>query len=262
MIINDFLILLIILILKILFVFILLIKEISVKELFDETNNYITINKLLDSNYLSSNINLNKDIDNYEGLKCKEHNLNFEYFCGRCLLNICKECEKNHESHSNLIEFKSIKVDNDKLNEIITKINEAKKDDINFLYEALQNNKLIKANDNYEIITEKDINDFNKLIRIIINDYQQFPNFSHYFNIKNIINFYFVNECKRNIKNVNNEINIEYINNKSTINLFSEKFVKRNKDKLYLKIKGKEEELKVKYNIYFHGQKNKTNNKI
>ena len=61
-------------------------KEILIKDLFDKSKNYITINDLSNTSFLlSSNI---IDYDNYEGFKCKEYNLNYKYYCKTCLLNI------------------------------------------------------------------------------------------------------------------------------------------------------------------------------
>ena len=49
-------------------------KEILIKDLFDKSNNYITINDLSNTNLLSSTIIINDINDvNYEGLTCKEH---------------------------------------------------------------------------------------------------------------------------------------------------------------------------------------------
>ena len=65
-------------------------KQILIKDLFDKTKNYITINGLSNSG-LSSPFSI--DIDkNYEGFKCKEHNKKFKHFCLTCHLNICPEC--------------------------------------------------------------------------------------------------------------------------------------------------------------------------
>ena len=92
-------------------------EKIGIKDLFEK--NYITISGLSDSNILSSiNIDDYDEYDEYEGLKCKEHNAKFEYFCTTCLLNLCKDCIEtlhNIKLHE-LIEIESIKIDNMKLN--------------------------------------------------------------------------------------------------------------------------------------------------
>ena len=86
-------------------------KEISIKDLFDETKDYITINNLSSSNLLSSNI-IKYNNNNEEGFKCKEHNHNFKYFCETCLINLCDICNDN-DNHNyfplKLIELEYIK---------------------------------------------------------------------------------------------------------------------------------------------------------
>ena len=107
-------------------------KKILIKDLFDESNNYITINNLSCSSLLTSNIIK----DNEEGLICKEHHKYFKYFCKTCLINICNECKIYHinipheliklESNKNFFDeekIESLKIDNEKLDKIITIIN-------------------------------------------------------------------------------------------------------------------------------------------
>ena len=119
-------------------------KKILIKDLFDESNNYITINNLSCSSILSSNIIK----DNEEGLICKEHHKYFKYFCKTCLINMCDECIIFHddfpfpheiieleynkidniykyflEGHKFKKEIESIKIGDEKLDKIITIIN-------------------------------------------------------------------------------------------------------------------------------------------
>ena len=94
-------------------------KEILIKDLFDKNNNYIIINDLANTNLLSSTTIVNND-DNYEGLKCKKHdlNFNFKYYWYPGLLNICEECQKYFEfDQHDLIDLESILIDKNKLNE-------------------------------------------------------------------------------------------------------------------------------------------------
>ena len=223
--------------------------------MFDERNNYITQNNLSSSNFLSPNII--KVNDNKEGLKCKEHDSNFKNFCKTCLLNICS---KDYFSHFHfpheLIWLEPIKINNEKLNRIITIINSNNFNDSNA---NIENTKLIPINDNtFDKITQKDENEFNKFLRIIVNDYKKYPNISHYYNIQNIFYFFNLNDNKENNDNINNnkiieyekdEITIKYIKNNSTINLFNEQFVKNNKNKVFLEIEGKNYELKSQYSF-------------
>ena len=149
-----------------------------------------------------------------------------------------------------LIELKSIELDNEKLNRIITIINSNNINNLD-INENKQNIKLFKIDDNtFEKITEEEENNFKKFIRIIINDYKNYPNMSHFCNIQNIFYFFDLHYNKGNIGNLSSnenieskEIIIEYINNDSILNLFNEKFVKSNEDKFYLEIKGQKYEL-------------------
>ena len=225
-------------------------KEILIQDLFDKSKNYITINSLSDTSFLSS-INVGC-YDNCKGLKCIEHYSNFKYYCKTCLLNICQSCKKSHEFYPHeIFDLESIIIDNKKLDEIITNINP--NDNIKYvnINENIENIKLNPIKDNlFEKITEEEENKFNKLIRIIINDYKNYPNYSHIFNVKNIFyHFLDLNDNKTNIieKECNNEylysnemdeIIIKYINNNSSIKIFSEEFVTKNKYKVNLEIDG------------------------
>ena len=229
-------------------------KKIEIKEFFNKKRkNYIVKNNdSMESCFLKSAITN----DDYEELRCKKHHVTFKYFCKTCFLNICEKCSFKHVSESHeLINLESIKIDNEKLNEIITKINPSNQNDndnfpienIKLRYNKKGKNTLIKIN-------EEEENQFNMLIRIIINNYKNYPNISNYFNIKNIFHFFNINETKENddvtekesSKNNNiqsnekDEIIIQYINNdKSRTNLFSKKFVKNNKNKVDLEIIGR-----------------------
>ena len=144
-------------------------KEILIKDLFDENKNYITINNLSNTSILSSNNNI--DYDNYEGLKCKEHNLNFTHYCKTCLLNVCEKCKYdcyNDFNKHEFIEIESILIDNKKINEIITKVNPNNQNHlINVLTEQNNNEiigniKLNPIEDNLlETVTEEEENEFN-----------------------------------------------------------------------------------------------------
>ena len=226
------------------------LKQISIKDLFDKEKQYITINRLSNSYLLSLTIKVE---NNYEGLKCIKHNKTFLYCCIRCNVNMCPDCKiKEHENNEEhlLIKLESIKLDNEKLNRIITIINSNNINNLD-INENKQNIKLFKIDDNtFEKITEEEENNFKKFIRIIINDYKNYPNMSHFCNIQNIFYFFDLHYNKGNIGNLSSnenieskEIIIEYINNDSILNLFNEKFVKSNEDKFYLEIKGKKYEL-------------------
>jgi hypothetical protein len=67
------------------------------------------------------------------------------------------------------------------------------------------NTIIIKQNSNYskaEFINKEDEIQLNRLINIIFYNYKNFPNYVHFFNIRNIINFLFKNEEKSEIKKI------------------------------------------------------------
>ena len=148
-------------------------KEILIKDLLDVSNNYILTNDLSNKNLFSLK---SDDYERplmvkkgcYKELKCTKHNLNFEYFCKTCLLNICEKCKSYHaDNPHDLINISSINIDNKKLNEIITLVepNSQNNNINNFnINENIQNKKSNLINDN-----EEELNHFNKLISIIIN---------------------------------------------------------------------------------------------
>ena len=207
-------------------------KEISINNFLDINKKYIT--NLSNEKFLSSSDPC------YKGLKCKEHNYHFKYFCKTCLLNICEKCEYDHNyAPHELILLESILNNNKqfkKLNELV--------------------NKKEPNNDDYlRRVSEDEDSEFYKLIRIILNDYKVYPNFSHILNIKNLIHFFnlsddynsrnYINGFINRLSNEKDEIIIKYSNNNSNINLVNEKFVEKNKNKVYLEINGTIHELKA-----------------
>ena len=96
-------------------------------------------------------------------------------------------------------------------------------------------------------ISEEEERQFNKLIKIIIDDYKNYPNFSHFFNIKNIFEFFNIEEKlinEKENKKLENELNeneepivFKYFSNISgKTKLFSNKFVLNNKEKFKIEI--------------------------
>ena len=137
-------------------------KKIFIKDLFDESNNYITINNLSCSSILSSNNIKEKE----EGLIYKEHHEYFKYFCKTCLINICDECKNNHK-HFPHKRIEYIKTDNEKLDRIITIINSINIDESNID----ENIKFVQINYNiFEKVTKDEENEFYKFLRTTIND--------------------------------------------------------------------------------------------
>jgi len=154
-------------------------KKILIKDLLEEKNKYIFIEDSI-QNFLSS-INNNSDC---QGINCQKHNKKFEYFCKECFIHSCNEInEGNLNNGCDLIRLEEIRFDNKKIELLKNKI----KPNIEEINENISNlndtNTIINNNRNTEILTGKEKNQFNKLINIIINDYNNFPNILHFFNI-------------------------------------------------------------------------------
>ena len=211
-----------------------------------------TIDDIKNNNYNYPKTNkdiLSKKDEINDGFMCIKHNKKYEFFCSSCLRNLCNKCFefKKHICGSNdLFEFKKIDIYNKKIEELINNIDNNRKD-------------------TYLEQFSPEEEDFNILIKIIIDDYKNFPNYSHFFNIENILRFLNIRDKLKfkynklindnNEFNENNEIIIEYINNiNNKTKLFSKKFVENNKEKVYLEIDGEKSELKKEY-IFKSNQK-------
>ena len=218
--------------------------KILIKDLFE--TNILSIKNNLNT-LLSTNLNINDDIKNV--LICKKHNEKFKAFSEIFLENYCQSCI-NELNQYDFIYFDNIKIEDKKIEQLLSKIN-----DNNMLFEEFNNintHRITNIDDNiYGILSEEEEEKFNKLINIIINDYKNYPNFSHFFNIKNLLYFFNIEdkpiiekeEEKFDNKNIiNNEpIIIEYNNNISNrTKLFSKTFVKNNKKSLRLRLRVKE----------------------
>jgi len=225
-------------------------KKISIEELFK------IINKR-GVNFLSET-NLSVDVENY--CICNEHYKKFKGFSKFFLNNYCEDCfnYKNEINNNDIIRFDEIKIEEKKISKIIENLND-NKDISEEISEEISNNsksyKLFQNIDKY-LLKEEEIR-FKELIDVIINDYKNYPNFSHFFNIKNLLYFFNIGnkltEKDENIINDNfiekNEpIIIEYINNVSNkTKLFSKIFVKNNEKKCKIEIEGKKLDLIEKY---------------
>jgi len=192
-------------------------KKISIEELFK----IIDINDIRE-NILSESI-LNINIENH--LFCKKHKKKFKGFSKFYLLNFCEDCyDYQFEIYNNdIIRFDDIRIDEKKIYKIIEKIID-NKDIYEELSEEKNNNiKLYIINENtYGKLLEEEEIRFKKLIDVIINDYKNYPNFSHFFNLKNLLYFFNIEdnsiEKEGNIIDgilieKNEPIIIEYINN-------------------------------------------------
>ena len=218
-------------------------KKIPIEELFKINSNKDNLPILFSEN--NSYINIENE------LLCKKHNKKFKCFSKLFLNNYCEDCDqfKINIYDNDIIRFDDIKIEEKKIEELIEKINDNKVISEKISEEASHNNiKLSKNNDNIDVnLSEEEEKRFKKLIFIIIDDYQSYPNFSHYFNIKNLLYFFKIEDkpidekgnLDDNLFEKNEPIIIEYINNISNkTKLFSKIFVKNNKTKFKIEIEG------------------------
>ena len=221
-------------------------KKISIEELF----NLISI-KNINSTYSSeaNKINIKNEVI------CNEHNTKFKGFSKFFLNNYCEDCAqyKNEIYDNDIIRFDDIKLD--KIEELFETIN-----DNNCISDELSEQLSEEISDNiifnkfnkstYEKISKNEEKRFKELVNIIINDYKYYPNFTHFFNIRNLLYFFNIenkpiqNEGNINLIEKKEPIIIEYINDGTKkIKLFSKIFVKNNKKNCSVEIEGKRLEL-------------------
>ena len=222
-------------------------KKILIKDLFEKNILYIENDSNKD---ILSKTNLNNNIE--DELICKEHNEKFKGFSKINLENYCQYCinKKNYD----IIKFDDIKIEDTKIEKISKKI-----DNKPFEESNINSYKIVdKNNGECEKISREEEDNFNILIDTIINDYKSYPNFSHFFNIKNLLYFFNIVDkqtCeKEGIKLYNKIIKnkepiiIEYYNNISyKTKLFNKAFVKNNIKKFNIEIEDERIDLIEEY---------------
>ena len=199
----------------------------------------------------------------YFGLFCEKGH-KFRYYCADCHKNLCELNIQNHIDHT-LINFDYINFEiNSEVNELIKYLNQNNENDVeisNLSEELEEKSYLIMNSDKKAIKIQK--GPFCELIRIIIDDYLNYPNYSHFFNIDSISKYlkngFSNNKNKEKTLKENNiiekynvndydYIDIKYINSFGEIKLFGEKFVEKNKNNAFIiNKKGEKIELKEKY---------------
>ena len=219
-------------------------KKILIEELFKINSNKDNLSIFLSDN--NSNINIENEF------LCKEHKKKFKGFSKFLLNNYCEDCNiynTNEISEKDIIRFDDIKIEDKKIDELIEKINNNNDICEEISREASNNIGLNKNNNNNDKkLLEEEEKRFKKLTNIIINDYKKYPNFSYFFNIKNLLHFFKIEDkpidkeenIDDNFVDKNEPIILEYINNISNkTKLFSKIFVKNNKTKFKIEIEGK-----------------------
>ena len=231
-----------------------------------------------------------KNIDSIN--RCKRHNRKFRYYCSNCHINLCRECcgshwEKRHDLK--IFDFNDYYIRR-RVNEIILSVNSKRKcnhrikiendfenshnfeelmENIsNYSEESKEDNDIklykinINNNDNHNArIEENNPYYLIKLIKIIINDYLKYPNFMHFYNIENAYRFLLNKENKNILSSGTCYINelekkdvmtIIYKNENKKIRLFGSEFIKKNIDKVYMKIGKNISRLKEYYKFDAH----------
>ena len=260
-------------------------KIIKIKDLINEITNYEN----------EKNINT---INKKKSLECKRHKKEFRYYCSNCRRNICKDCLEYHinqkhdfiifdfndyDAHkklAKLIEYFNSKQSNN--NQIKEKLDESENKNISELAEnssifqeennsdKLKNdktpNQIIFEKSNY-ITKENKLYYFYELFKIIYNDYINYPNYSHFFNIENMFRFIEKEMTSQNKNNDESEKDseiedkelkntfkkgkdmmiISYKNDKKAIKLFGSKFKMNNYSNVCLEIDNKLLKLKEYY---------------
>ena len=252
-------------------------KSLKIKDLFNKENKYMTFLKDSKANKkeIDEIENINENIG-LKCISHKNKN-KFRYYCINCNENLCKECIQNHifkqKEHYFLhdiiiLDFQNIEIlqklkgiENDlelekrnkikKIDQEISKtindknissiLDELDKDENS--KQKIEKYKLINQDSHFDVkpidINIEEIDDyFVELINIIINDYLNFPNYYHFYNLENIYRYYFY-------KNIKNRVLITYKNEENReIKIFGEKFVKQNLENFFLIIEEKTYTLK------------------
>ena len=232
----------------------------------DEKYNNISIYKIYDYLY---NIQENEEDDSgTEYLKCCLHKEKFSFYCKTKNRDFCLLCE-NCIEHNSHIEFgKDDRYIEEKLNYIKKQINnqyenkisENKTNHINNNDTNYKNQKNIENNNEKgkhenttnniksDIINIKNEGDFGiyegernfiNLFKIIINDYENYPNYNLLKTIENLERFATLYFIDSNIINLSYEFVEENIINKSEMKFFGDNFVDNNKENCFLIINNK-----------------------
>jgi len=185
------------------------------------------------SDYIGYCFDCKKDFAEIHSNEHKNHNI--KYFKDICvpMLNFIR-------NKLNLPDLKKEFLKSESESESFISQNSNNKIGSTIKFEKGKDNELVKNENKNNLDKLYTNNPFGKLIQIIIQDSELYPNYIHYENIKNI--FYYL--CDK--------LEIEYHNyenQSSDIRIFGEKFVENNANNFILFIDGKEEKLKEKVKV-------------
>ena len=150
-------------------------------------------------NIINSNVIEESNFKPNDFLACPNHKEDYTYFCNNCKKNICRKYIRNNSNH----------------NGHILKIFDECFSDLDYI---VQNILIILKNNN-----DINIENLKRLMKVVINDYIYFPNYSHFYTIRQCYFFLYYYKRKNNelatkefifIKNINdlNDINIDLKN--------------------------------------------------
>ena len=216
-------------------------KKILINEFF---NNY--------SSFANSSLNINDENDIEINLLCKKHKKKFKGFSKIFLDNYCQFCIDQKNDNDNIITFDYMEREDENI------LRQIKNGNSKIFEETNINSKFKNIITKDKILSKNEEEEFNILIKIIISDYKNYPNFVHFFNIKNLLYFFKIegnSTIEKKEKELNNKIFennepliIEYNNNISyKTKLFSKTFVKNNKKKIKIEIEGERIDLIEEY---------------
>lgn len=207
------------------------------------------------------------NIINYDqkGSICENHNDNYNYnsYCQNCIINLCKFCDKNHNSHEILSygklisDINDVRIKNDELKKIIKEF----KNDIETIINLL--NKVIENIEQYYNIINSITNNYNykKINYEILHNIQKIYNYDMKKNLRNIIKDTNIQNKFKNFLDIynkiinkdKNKINIIYKieDSKKDVKIFSDEFVKNNKSFCKIINGGNEYDLKSEFNLNY-----------
>ena len=227
-------------------------KVVEIKNLFNKDNKYMT--------FIERDDDLSFSLDNknkIKGFKCTGKHFSgqshkFRYFCVDCSQNVCSECIVHHTTSKMIrhyiitldlyktYDYQRVQIINKKINEKENENNDSNDDSNSNDYKLLSteeakdkkdnttNNKIIIFENTAKLIkceNDDKFDYFAEFINIIINDFLNFPNYFHSYNIKNIYNFF----LNKNIF----EAKMKYLNTPNQkLRLFGYQFVYDNEKNL------------------------------
>ena len=131
---------------------------------------------------------------NGKGLICEKHKKKYIGFSKIFFDNYCESCISAKSDNKDIIIFDDIKIKDKKIKQLLKQINSKESN-------STSKNKLIENNSGRrEILSEEDEEKFNNLANIIIYDYIKYPCFSHFFNVKNLLAFFNIEDKTKNEK--------------------------------------------------------------